>query len=149
MLPSAPSKCPEAKFPLESSRIPASLLDRYVSRWILWLVIASCSWEHTSRLLPKSERNRHGIDVGFVPPQALVTLTVKLAMMDAAQRHRELIRYPAAERARLCEPKMVGLAGLPATHGARLNRNEAKMIFVARAARLHQGEVIGSFDAYS
>ena len=104
---------------------------------------------NTPRVLPKSERNRHGIDVGFVPPCALVTLAVKLAMMDAAQRHRELIRYPAAECARLREPKMVSLAGLPATHGARLTGNEAKMIFVATAAQLHRGEVIGSFDAYS
>ena len=63
--------------------------------------------------------------------RALVTLAVKLAMMDAAQRHRELIRYPAAECARLREPKMVSLAGLPATQGARLTGNEAKMIFVA------------------
>ena len=94
-------------------------------------LIASCSWEHTPGLLPKSKRNRHWIDVGFVPPRALVTLTVKLAMMDAAQRHRKLIRYPAAECARLREPKMVGFAGLPATHGARLTGDEAKMIFVA------------------
>jgi hypothetical protein len=42
-------------------------------------------------LLPKPKRNRHGIDVGFVPPGALVTLPVKLAVMDAAQRHCELI----------------------------------------------------------
>ena len=100
-------------------------------------------------MLPKSERNRHGIDVGLVPPGAFVTLAVKLAMVDAAQRHRELIRYPAAECARLREPKMVSLAGLPPTHGARLDGNEAKMIFVAAAARLHRGEVIGSFDGYS
>jgi hypothetical protein len=62
---------------------------------------------------------------------------VKLAMMDAAQWHRELIRYPAVERARLRQPKMVCLAGLPATHGARLDGNEAKMIFVTTAGRLH------------
>jgi hypothetical protein len=108
---------------------PASLLDRHVSLWILWL-IASCSWGYTPRLLPKSERNRHWIDVGFVPPCALVTLAVKLAMMDAAQRHCELIRYPAAECARLREPKMVGFAGLPTTHRTRLNSDEAKMILI-------------------
>jgi hypothetical protein len=85
-------------------------------------------------VLPKSERNRHRVYVGPVPPSALVTLPVKLAMVDAAQRHCELIRYPAAERARLREAKMVSLAGLPPTHGARLNDNEAKMIFVTTAA---------------
>jgi hypothetical protein len=82
-------------------------------------------------LLPKSECNRHGIDVDFAPPRAFVTLAVKLAMMDAAQRHRELVRYFATECAWLGEPKVVGFAGLPATHGARLTHNEAKMIFIA------------------
>ena len=85
-------------------------------------------------MLPKSERNRHGVYVGLVPPGALVTLPVKFAMVDAAQRQCELIRYPAAERARLRETKMMSLAGLPPTHGARLNGNEAKMIFVTTAA---------------
>ena len=64
-------------------------------------LIATCGWEDTPRVLPKSERNRHGVYVGLVPPGAFVTLAVKLAMVDAAQRHRELIRYPAAECARL------------------------------------------------
>ena len=85
-------------------------------------------------MLPKPERNRHGVYVGLVPPGALVTLPVKLAMVDAAQRHCELIRHPTAERARLREAKMVSLARLPPTHGARLNGNEAKMFFVTSAA---------------
>jgi hypothetical protein len=65
---------------------------------------------------PESERNRQGIDFGFVPLGALVTPAVKLPVTDAAERHRELIRYPAAECARLREPKMVGFARQPATH---------------------------------
>jgi hypothetical protein len=112
-----------------STRLP----DR-VSFWILRALIATCRWGNTPRVLPKSERNRHRIDFGLVPPGAFVTLAVKLAMVDAAQRHRELIRYPAAECARLREAKMVSLAGLPPTHDARLNGNEAKMIFVTTAA---------------
>jgi hypothetical protein len=48
------------------------------------LVVAACGWDNTPRVLPKSERNRHGIDVGFEPPRAFVTLAVKLAMMDTA-----------------------------------------------------------------
>jgi len=98
-------------------------------------------------VLPKSERDRHGIDIGFIPPGALVTLAVELAMMDAAQRYRELIRYPTAEGARLRVPKMMSLAGLPTTHCARLHRNETKMILVARTAQLHRAK--GSFDAHS
>ena len=113
------------------------------------LRVAACGWDNTPGLLPIFERNRHGIDVGCLPPAGLVTLAVKFAMMDAAQRHRELIRYPAAECTWLREPKMVSLAGLPATQGARLTGDEAKMILVTTAARLHRGEVIGSIDAYS
>ena len=78
------------------SPCPAWVLDRQISLWISMLLVAACRWENTPRVLPKSERNRHGIYVGFAPPCALVTLAVKLAMMDAAQRHCELIRYPAA-----------------------------------------------------
>ena len=48
------------------------------------LPISDDGWDNTSRLLPKFERNRHGIDIGFMPPRALVPLTVKLAMMDPA-----------------------------------------------------------------
>jgi hypothetical protein len=70
-------------------------------------------------------------------------------MMDAAQRHRELVRHPAPERARLREPKMVSLARLSATQGARLTGDEAEMILVTTAARLQRGEVIGFIDAYS
>ena len=115
-------------------------------------VAARCSPADCSEypgVLPEPERNRQRIDVERGPPRPLVTLPVKLAMVDAAQRHRELIRYPAAECARLREPKVVSLAGLPPAYGARLNRNKAKMIFVAMAAQLRRCEVIGSFDAHS
>ena len=107
----------------DPTRISVDLLalDQHLSSLLASLGLATRHRERTPRLLPKSERNRHGIDVGSVPPCALVTLAVKLAMMDAAQRHRELIRYPAAECAWLREPKMVSLAGLPPTHGARLD----------------------------
>jgi hypothetical protein len=80
----------------ETGDRPTRLPDR-VSFWILRALIATCRWGETPRVLPKSARNRHGVYVGLVPPSAFVTLAVKLAMVDAAQRHRELIRYPAAE----------------------------------------------------
>jgi hypothetical protein len=117
----------------ETGHRPTRLPNR-VSFWILRALIATRRCGDTPRVLPKSERNRHGVYVGLAPPGAFVTLAVKLAMVDAAQRHRELIRYAAAECARLCEAKMVSLAGLPPAHGARLNGNEAKMIFVTTAA---------------
>ena len=136
-------------FPVGGSPYPARLLDRHHSLSILGLAVAAYGWDNTPGLLPIFERNRHGIDVGCLPPATLVTLPVKLAMMDAAQRHRELVRHPAPECARLRKPKMVSLARLTATQGARLTGDEAEMILVTTAARLHRGEVIGSIDAYS
>jgi hypothetical protein len=102
--------------------------------------------KNSPRVLPKSECYRHGIDADLGPPCGFAAHAVKLAMMNAAQRHCELIRYLEAECARLCEPQMVGIAGLPATHGARLSANESKVVLVAAAARLHQGDAVDTFD---
>jgi hypothetical protein len=66
------------------SPCPARVLDRQTSRWISMLLVAACGWHNTPRVLPKSKRNRQGIDVGLAPPRAFVTLAVKLAMMDPA-----------------------------------------------------------------
>jgi hypothetical protein len=85
------------------------------------------------RLAPKFERNRHRINVESSPPFPFIALAVKLAMVDTAQRHRELIRYPAAERSRLRQSKMMRLARLPSTHGAWLTGYETTMISVANA----------------
>ena len=86
---------------------------------LLWLLIVTCD-EHASRLLPKSEGYRLRIDIDFVPPRTLVTLAVKLAMVDSAQRHCELIRSSTPKGTRLRIAEMVCLTGLPATHGTRL-----------------------------
>ena len=125
------------------------LLDRFVGLWMFRPLVAIRSRKNTARLLPKPERDRHRIDVGLVPPRAFVTLAVKLAMMDAAQRNRELIRDPATHCSRLREPKMVGLAWPTATYSARLPCYEAKMMFVTTATRLHQGEAVDTFDGHS
>ena len=58
-------------------------------------------------------------------------------MMEAAQRDRVLVRNPASHGPRLREPKMVSLAGRATTDGAWLFADEAQMIFVTTAARLH------------
>ena len=63
-------------------------------------------------------------------------------MMCAAEWNGELVAYLAAECAWLREPKMVSLANLPATQGARLSRYEAKVVFVTIAARLDQREFV-------
>src|SRR3984893_17716697 len=106
--------------PLSTKNCVASILDRQVCLWILRLLAAICGWKETARVLPKSERNRHGIDVELVPPSCLVTLAVDFAVMCAAKWTCELVAHLAAECAGLRKPKMVSLARLPATQGARL-----------------------------
>src|SRR4030088_2221436 len=101
------------------------------------VAVVPCGRENSPRSLPKSERYRRGINVDLGPPCSLIALAVKLTMMDAAQRYCKFIRYLEADRARLREPKMMCVARLPATHRARLGRNEAKVALVATAARLH------------
>ena len=112
MLPSPTSKNPECPFLVELATVP---LRPSIDTSVV------CRKVNAPSVLPKSERNRHRIDVVLVPPGALVTLTVELAVMDAAQRHRELIRYPAAECARLRKSNMVSLARLPATQGCTVD----------------------------
>jgi hypothetical protein len=60
-------------------------------------------------------------------------VAVKLTVMDATERDRELVADPAPERTRLREPKMMGIRRHPAAHKARLSRYEFPVIFVAQA----------------
>jgi len=76
-------------------------------------------------------------------------VAVKLAVVEAAQRHGELIRNLEAERPRLCESNVMSLAGLTAAHRARLRRYEAEVVFAATAAWLRQGEVAGICDGHA
>ena len=89
----------------------AAPLVRYVCLWIHRFMIVTCRWANTARVLPKSQRNGHGIDVEPVPPSALVSFAINFAVVDAAQRNGELIRYLTAQRARLREPETVRFAG--------------------------------------
>jgi hypothetical protein len=141
VLPSATSKGPDGTFPFKSAPALLCFLTD-TSVWILRLLAAICGWKETARVLPKSERNRHGIDVELVPPCSLVTLAVNFAMVCAAEWNGELVAHFAAECARLRKPEMVSLANLPATQGARLSRYEAKVVLVTIAARLDQREVV-------
>jgi hypothetical protein len=52
------------------------------------------------------------------------------AMVDTAERHRELVAYFAAERTRLREPKMMGIRALPPADQAGLSGDELKVLLV-------------------
>ena len=60
---------------------------------------------------PKFVRYEQSVDAGVLPPSSLVTGTVDLAMMSAAERYGELVAYLEAEAASLREAQMVGVAG--------------------------------------
>jgi hypothetical protein len=54
--------------------------------------------EKTPRVLPKSERGWGRIDVDLALPCGLVAMTMKLAVMGAANRNRKFVAHFAAER---------------------------------------------------
>src|SRR5262249_46535217 len=115
----------------------ALLLAQLICVEILRLQLAVFGRKHSSGVLPKPERDRHGIDVDAAPPCGLVPLAVELAMVDPAKRNRELIRDSAAERARLRKPNVVSFARLAPAHSARLAGNETDVILVATATWFH------------
>src|SRR5262249_32911110 len=78
------------------------------------------------------------IETEFLPPPGFITVTVQLAMMSPAQRHRELVADLAAECTRLREAQMVWIGRPPAADQARLLNHMPDMIAVANAARLGQ-----------
>jgi hypothetical protein len=84
-------------------------------------------------VLPQLERDRYRIDGELTPPCSLVTLAVKLTVMDAMQWYRELVAYPAPERGRLHEAKMMVIGRHPAAHEARLPGYEFPVLLVAQA----------------
>jgi hypothetical protein len=75
------------------------------------------------------------VDTKSVPPFGFIANAVDLAMVNTAERHRELVAHFAAERARLRRAKVMGIRGLAATNKAGLRGNKLTMCFVADAPR--------------
>jgi hypothetical protein len=55
----------------------------------------------SSAVLPKLERDWKWIDVEPAPPCSLITREMKFAVMDAADRDRELVAHSTSECTRL------------------------------------------------
>ena len=77
-------------------------------------------WYLTAGLYPKFSRDVDGIDAHVVPPGGFVAAMVKLAMMDAAERHGEFVTDFAPHGARLGEADMVRIGGRGAAEQAWL-----------------------------
>jgi hypothetical protein len=56
-----------------------------------------------ARSAPKRASNADGIDPSLLPPCALITGAMNLAVVDAAERDHEFIAHLPAQRARLHE----------------------------------------------
>jgi hypothetical protein len=84
---------------------------------------------------PELSGDLDGIDALRLPPGDLIAGAMQVTVMDAAERHRELIAHFAAQRARLHEAQMMGIAGLAPTDQAGLPGHVAQMVLVAIAAR--------------
>jgi hypothetical protein len=91
--------------------------------------------------LPELSRDPQRVDRVLRPPRHFVCTQVEFAVMNAAERHGELVADLAPERGRLGEPKMMRIGRLSPTHEARLRRNERPMIFVTLAPCLAEREI--------
>ncbi len=67
-------------------------------------------------------------------------MTVKLAVVAAAQRNGELVTRLAAKRPRLRNTQVMGIGRLAAADQARLVGDKSQMVLVADAPRLRERE---------
>jgi hypothetical protein len=85
-------------------------------------------------LSPKLTGGLDWVDAGILPPGGFIADAVHQPMMDAAERHSELVARLAAQGPRLHEPKMMRVGRLATTEEAGLLGDIAKVRFVAIAA---------------
>ena len=89
-------------------------------------------------LVPKLLCDLKGFDIDIVPPGYFITGLMQLLMVITTERHGELIADFKAQRARLCEPQVMWIAGLPAADETRLRGDELQMDFVTNPFRFSQ-----------
>ena len=80
-----------------------------------------------ARLRPQCRGDAIRVDAEPAPPCGFIASAVDLAMVSAAERHRELVAHFATERPRLRRPKMMGIRGLTAADKAGLRGHEPKV----------------------
>ena len=86
--------------------------------------IASC-------LLPELQRGGNRVDIEAAPPCGFVTRAMKLAVVDPADRDRELVADSASKRARLCKREVMRIRRHAAAHKAWLPQHESPVILIA------------------
>src|SRR5262249_36701940 len=91
------------------------------------------------RVLPEPERDWKRIDGELAPPRNLVTLAMKLAVVDPTNRDGELIADSVSKRTRLHKCEVMRIAPRPAADKARLPGQEFPVLLIAKANRFAQG----------
>ena len=89
-----------------------------------------------ARLFPERTGDFTRVDANPLPPRPFVADTMNRAMMDPAQRHRELVADLTADCAVLCEAQVMRIRGLAAANQAGLLSNKSDVVLVADPARL-------------
>ena len=75
----------------------------------------------------------------LAPPRGLVTLAMKLAVVDPTNRDGELIADSLSECTRLHIREVMRVRRRPAAYKARLSGHELPVLLIAQANRLAQG----------
>jgi hypothetical protein len=66
------------------------------------------------RLAPEPLSNRHRLDFCGLPPRLFIAAPMQIPVVDAAQRHGELVTDFAPKGARLPKPDVMGIGRAPA-----------------------------------
>ncbi len=103
-------------------------------------VTASSRW-----VLPKQILRIDRIDFETRPPCRLITLPVKLAMMQTTNRNRELVADLATQRPRLCKAQMMCIGRFAAAYDTGLLGYELEVILVPEANGLAGGTDAAGF----
>jgi hypothetical protein len=86
-------------------------------------------------VLPQPERDWKWINVDLGPPRGLVTLAMKLAVVDPTNRDGELIAHSVSECTRLRKREVMRIRRRPAAYKARLPGHELPVLLIAKANR--------------
>jgi len=104
-------------------------------------------------LVPELLGNRSRVDVQGRPPSLLIAPSMQGAMVQPAERHRELVADLPAQSPRLRKAQMMRVCWLPAAHQTGLGRHESKVIFVPASPRLavsqHRARVVALCRGFS
>jgi len=91
------------------------------------------------RVLPEPERDWKRIDGELAPPRGLVTVAMKLAVVDPTNRDGELVADSVSKGTRLHKCEMMRIRRRPAAYKARLPGHELPVLLIAQANRFAQG----------